>query len=423
MNWLQRPVVFDLRSQLASLAWGTPRAGRRCRPTASGSAAGVGCFTLGGIANLTLLPQRRDRSGFSDVLRLGLRRGQYLIDLALNRFQPGKQRFECRWPLGRPSGASLKNVGFGAGWSSPANFQTPTKNQPGEKCFRRRSTDQRLALIRRRHAAHWTNLPGPVRRPGKRLTPLFSAGSGWPLLARSPAPGACELVVGRGWGQNGLITSFATVGRGLWCALRDLGIGETDREGSCFRPAGWCISKEHHGSPASVTGKRSRQQFFGVCASPGAAQRRGYRTHNVSANRAIVLASEAPGCSSTVRKRSAEAWLESTAFSLGQSPTASLGLAGLNRGDRDQLLGSKHFWAMFLLDRVGIKLYCGRIEAAHIIFRKHHLDREGTWFPAARRGLTGAKASGINEVPRVYKRSRQGGEKKKKLKLISNFTA
>ncbi|NQV10138.1 MAG: anhydro-N-acetylmuramic acid kinase [Cyanobacteria bacterium] len=268
---LQRPVVFDLRSH--DLALGghgaplMPAADAALLPPIGGWRA---LLNLGGIANLTLLPPATGPERFSDVRGWDCGPANTLLDLAVNRFSQGRQRFDAdgRWAAqGRVHEDMIQR------WLAEAYFQTSPPKSTGREMFGEDDLNQRLAAL----AGPCGALDNHQAQSDALATlTAFSAAVVAADLARGPGPGPLELVVAGGGARNGtLINQLRHRCRGLWVRpLADLGIGETDREALAFALLAWWHQQEHHGSLPSVTGAE-QAAVLGVCAHPGAAQRLG----------------------------------------------------------------------------------------------------------------------------------------------------
>jgi len=153
-------------------------------------------------------------------------------------------------------------------------------------------------------------------------------------------------------------------------------LGVTDREALLSPALAWCISTEHQRIPAfrdrSGAGSSSR-----VCATREAAANRlgRYKTSTRFGKPRIVSASEAllprAPCGSASR-----AWLNQSAFSC-QSPNASPGSGGPDRGEREKRLPGSATWLMCATVRDSLS--AAALRRSLNLPESNHLDPREPW--------------------------------------------
>ena len=259
---LQRPVVFDFRA--ADLALGgqgaplVPPADAALLPPIGGWR---GLLNLGGIANITLLPPASGPDRLQPVQGWDCGPANTLLDLAVQRFSGGAQRFDAdgQWASrGRIHNARLQR------WLEESYFQQSPPKSTGRELFGQADLQRRLSELEA--DAQGDGLP---LDPADALATLtaFTAAAVAQELQRAPA--LVELLVAGGGARNGLLMAeLRRRCRGLQLRpLAELGIGDSDREALAFALLAWWHQLGHPGSLPAVTGA-SRAAVLGVCAQP-----------------------------------------------------------------------------------------------------------------------------------------------------------
>ena len=256
---LQRPVVFDFRAQdLALQGEGAP-----LMPAADGALLpAIGgwraVLNLGGIANLTLLPPAEGPDQHQPVRGWDCGPANTLLDLAVGRFSAGALRCD---EDGRWAAQGRVDEGLIRRWlQEPYLLQAPPKST-GRELFGERDLERRLADL--------GSTASPSVDPADALATLtaFSAAVVAADLARGVLP--LELLVAGGGGRNSvLMAELRRRCRGTWVRpLRELGIGDSQREALGFALLAWWHHRGFRGSLPSVTGA-SRAAVLGVRADP-----------------------------------------------------------------------------------------------------------------------------------------------------------
>ncbi len=258
---LERPVVFDLRAR--DLALGghgaplVPAADAALLPAIGGWRA---VLNLGGIANLTLLPPAAGPDRRARVSGWDCGPANSLIDLAVTHFSGGRLAFDADGAWARQGTVREALI---SGWlREPYLLREPPKST-GREDFGQEDLTRRLDDLRREAAARGGSL-----EPADALATLtaFSAAVVAADLSRG-ATRPLELVVAGGGARNGLLMEqLRRRCRGTQVRpLRELGIGEEEREALGFALLAWWHHRRHPGSLPSVTGAR-RAAVLGVRA-------------------------------------------------------------------------------------------------------------------------------------------------------------
>jgi anhydro-N-acetylmuramic acid kinase len=254
---LGRPVVFDFRAaDLALGGQGAPLVPRADAALVGRCGGWRAVLNLGGIANLTLIPPAGGPDRQRPVLGWDCGPANTLLDLAVQRFSDGRQRFDaggawarrgrCHEPLVRQ-------------WLQEPYFQQAPPKSTGRELFGQADLERRLAEL----AA--AGRPDPADALAS-LT-AFSAAAVAQDLTRGPRP--IELLVAGGGTRHALlITELRNRCTGMRLRpLAELGIGECDREALAFALLAWWHVLGVAGNAPAVTGA-SRETVLGVRVQP-----------------------------------------------------------------------------------------------------------------------------------------------------------
>jgi anhydro-N-acetylmuramic acid kinase len=250
---LGRPVVFDFRS--ADLALGGE--GAPLVPATDDALVGRtegwrAVLNLGGIANLTLLPPACGPERHQPVLGWDCGPANSLLDLAVERFSEGRERFD---EAGAWAARGAVKEPWLERWLQEPYFQRQPPKSTGRELFGAADLERRLAPLSASPADALATLTA--------LTAAVVAQD----LARGPRP--LELLVAGGGARNRfLMEQLRRRCAGIAVRpLQALGIADAQREALAFALLAWWHRRGHPGSLPSVTGA-SRQAVLGVRAEP-----------------------------------------------------------------------------------------------------------------------------------------------------------
>jgi anhydro-N-acetylmuramic acid kinase len=242
---LGKPVVFDFRSvDLALGGHGAPLVPATDAALLGRIGGWRALLNLGGIANLTLLPPAEGPGRLEPVRGWDCGPANTLLDLAVSRFSAGALRCDedGRWASqGRVDEDMIRR------WlQEPFFLQAPPKST-GRELFGERDLERRLADL--------GSSASPSVDPADALATLtaFSAAVVAADLARGVLP--LELLVAGGGARNSvLMAELRRRCRGTWVRpLRELGIGDSQREALGFALLAWWHHRGFRGSLPSVT--------------------------------------------------------------------------------------------------------------------------------------------------------------------------
>lgn len=259
---LQRPVVFDFRA--ADLALGgqgaplVPAADAALLPAIGGWRA---LLNLGGIANLTLLPPATGPDRNAAVQGWDCGPANTLLDLAVEHFSGGTQRFDADGALAAQGSVDEALI---EQWLQLPYLQQRPPKSTGRELFGQADLQQRLSDLAT--AAHTR---GGALAAADALATLTAFTAAVVAQDLAHAPAAAELLVAGGGARNRtLMAQLRRRCRGLPLRpLAELGIGDSDREALAFALLAWWHHRGVPGSRPAVTGA-SRPAVLGVCAHP-----------------------------------------------------------------------------------------------------------------------------------------------------------
>jgi anhydro-N-acetylmuramic acid kinase len=264
---LERPVIHDFRSaDLALGGQGAPLVPAADAALLGGIGGWRALLNLGGIANLTLLPPREGPEAGAPVLGWDCGPANTLLDLAVQRFSGGEQRFDAGGAWARRGRIDEERL---QAWLQEPYLRQPPPKSTGRELFGRQDLQRRLAELGQ-------GQPGGEPDPADALATLtaFSAAAVAQDLERGTRP--LELLVAGGGARNGLlIDQLRRRCRGTAVRpLAELGIADDQREALAFALLAWWHPQGHPGSLPAVTGAR-RAAVLGVRADPPGGIRRG----------------------------------------------------------------------------------------------------------------------------------------------------
>jgi anhydro-N-acetylmuramic acid kinase len=250
---LERPVVFDFRANdLALGGQGAPLVPATDAALLGGIGGWRALLNLGGIANLTLLPPGCGPERGRPVLGWDCGPANTLIDLAVERFSEGRERFD---EAGAWAARGAVKEPWLERWLQEPYFQRQPPKSTGRELFGAADLERRLAPLSASPADALATLTA--------LTAAVVAQD----LARGPRP--LELLVAGGGARNRfLMEQLRRRCAGIAVRpLQALGIADAQREALAFALLAWWHRRGHPGSLPSVTGA-SRQAVLGVRAEP-----------------------------------------------------------------------------------------------------------------------------------------------------------
>jgi anhydro-N-acetylmuramic acid kinase len=253
-DMLAAPVVHDFRSaDLALGGQGAPLVPATDAALLGSTGGWRAVLNLGGIANLTLLPPAQGPERQRPVMGWDCGPANTLLDLAVHRFSGGRLAWDA-------DGAWARRGQVGEGliqrWLQEPYFQQPPPKSTGRESFGQADLERRLA-----------DLGGGQEADALATLTAFSAAVVAADLARGPRP--LELLVAGGGCRNGfLMEQLRRRCQGMTVRpLRELGIGDCEREALAFALLAWWRLRGHPGSLTSVTGAR-RNSPLGLIAPP-----------------------------------------------------------------------------------------------------------------------------------------------------------
>jgi len=255
---LAAPVVHEFRSaDLALGGQGAPLVPATDAALLGASDGWRAVLNLGGIANLTLLPPRGGPERRQPVTGWDCGPANTLLDLAVHRFSGGRLAWDADGAWARRGTVAEELV---QRWLQEPYFQQAPPKSTGRESFGQADLERRLDDLARSPA------PGDPADALATLT-AFTAAVVAADLARGPRP--LELLVAGGGCRNGLLMEqLALRCRGMAVRpLRELGIGDCEREALAFALLAWWRWQDHPGSLAAVTGAR-RDSPLGLIAPP-----------------------------------------------------------------------------------------------------------------------------------------------------------
>ena len=250
---LERPVVFDFRSaDLALGGEGAPLVPATDEALLGRTGGWRAVLNLGGIANLTLLPPACGPERHRPVLGWDCGPANTLIDLAVERFSEGRQRYDADGAWAERGEVDEPCL---ARWLLEPYFQQQPPKSTGRELFGAADLERRLAQLPPEPADALATLSA--------LTAAVVARD----LVRGPRP--LELLVAGGGARNRfLMAQLRRRCTGILVRpLQDLGIADAQREALAFALLAWWHRRGHPGSLPSVTGA-CRAAVLGVRAEP-----------------------------------------------------------------------------------------------------------------------------------------------------------
>ena len=256
---LQRPVIHDFRAaDLALGGQGAPLVPRADAALLGGTQGWRALLSLGGIANLTLIPPCTGADRYATVLGWDCGPANSLIDLGMRHFTDGAQHFDQGGAMAAQGRADEDLI---QSWLQEEYFQLAPPKSTGRECFGQDDLNRRL-----------DQLAGSSATDAIATLTAFSAAvvsQDLGHLRQTLGIAPIELITAGGGSHNPvLIQELRRRCRGA--QLEDsscLGVPAEAREALVFALLAWWHQQHQPGNVPAVTGA-SRETVLGVRVNP-----------------------------------------------------------------------------------------------------------------------------------------------------------